>query len=459
MAANNEQLAELTSLKARALKAYATKDYPQSADLYAQACTLQTEIHGDGNPSNAHLLYLYGRSLYQVAIQKSDVLGGAAPEEKEDTSAEASGSGSTTGKGKGKDQEPLAKKGEDAKNPAGLFQFSGDGEYGDDEEEGDDEEGGDESGDEVDDEMGLAWDVLDLARVLFEKQLAPADDDAPATSSTAPTLSAQQLTDTKTMLSDVYDLLGEVSLESENFSQATKDFDCALTLKHELYPLESTFISEAEYKMALALEFSAQDADMSSEEAQKLRDAAAAHLEKSIETCYARIKVEEAKITDDPDTDHAKETKEIQNVREMIVELKQRLHDLRNPAVEEAEDNEMFQGLLGQILGGGQDPLLAKEALEKAVKGANDLTTLVRKKPAPAPSGGKGKRKLDDVAEEAEEEGGEEEASKKVKVEADEAEVGDGEDASETAQAEDGEEAASTEAEAEDEAEDGEEEA
>ncbi|KAI5848791.1 hypothetical protein BZA05DRAFT_322844, partial [Tricharina praecox] len=375
---------ELTSLKARALKAYATKDFPQSADLYAQACTLQTEIHGEDNPTNAHLLYLYGRSLYKVAIQKSDVLGGAAPEEKEKPT-EASGSGSAKGKGKGKETEEHT---EGEKKPAGLFQFTGDEAYDDEEDDDDEEAEGEEGEEEEDDEMSLAWDVLDLARVLFEKQLAPTTSDASTSASVPPTLSAQQITDTKTMLSDVFDLLGEVSLESENFPQATKDFDSALVLKHELYPLESTLISEAEFKMALALEFSAQEPDLSDEDAQKLRDAAATHIEKSIDSCRARITVEEAKITDNPDKNHAKEAKEIENVKDMIVELEQRLHDLRNPPVEEAEGNEALQGLLGQILGGDQDPLLAKEALEKAMKGANDLTTLVRKKPAPAPAAG-----------------------------------------------------------------------
>jgi len=409
MTSNKETLSELTSLKARALKAYATKDFPQSADLYAQACTLQTEIHGEGNPSNAHLLYLYGRSLYKVAIQKSDVLGGAAPEEKERKPVEGSGSG----KEKGKEKEETA---EEEKKPAGLFQFTGDEAYDDDGDEDNEEAEGEDGYEEEDDEMILAWEVLDLARILFEKQLAPPTEEASTSSSTAPpTLSTQQVTDTKTMLSDVFDLLGEVSLESETFPQATKDFNSALALKHELYPLESTLISEAEFKMALALEFSAQDPDLSSEDAKKLRDAAAAHIEGSIDSCHARIKVEKAKISDNPDKDHAKETKEIENVKGMIVELEQRLQDLKNPPVEETQGNEELHGLLGQLLGGDQDPLLAKEALEKAMKGANDLNTLVRKKPSPAAaevSDSKSKRKLEDVAEEAEVE-----TSKKAKVE------------------------------------------
>ncbi|KAF8244826.1 hypothetical protein K440DRAFT_3203 [Wilcoxina mikolae CBS 423.85] len=406
---NSEKLSALTSLKTRALKAYATKDFPLSADLYAQACELQKEINGESNPNNAHLLYLYGRSLYRVAIDKSDVLG-VPTDDKKDKPA--------NGKGKDKDRASISEEPEDkadklaeAKKAAGLFQFHGDENFDD----GDDEEaeGAEEEGDEEDDEMNAAWEVLDLARVFFEKQLAASAEDKETTAETTaetatedketaaenkeeekftiPKLNPQQIKDTKTMLADVYDLLGEVSLESENFPQATKDFDSALTLKTELYPVESTLISEAEFKMALALEFSV-TGDMSSEDAAKLREAAAGHVEKSIESCRARIAAEQAKIDEAAAKDgedvkgkgkatESKESKQIEEVKEMIAELEQRAHDLRNPpAPEEIEGNEQLNGLLGQLLGGGSDPLLSKEALEEAMKSAKDLSGLVRKK-------------------------------------------------------------------------------
>jgi len=418
---NTEKLSALTSLKARALKAYATKDYPLSSDLYAQACELQKEIHGENNPNNAHLLYLYGRSLYRVAIDKSDVLG-VPTGDKEDKPASENG--------KDKDLAAISEEPEDkadklveAKKASGLFQFQGDENFDDEEEEGAEGEGEEE---EDEDEMGAAWEVLDLARVFFEKQLAASTEDKETTAEnkedkeefTIPKLNPQQIKDTKTMLADVYDLLGEVSLESENFPQATKDFDSALTLKNDLYPIESTLISEAEFKMALALEFSA-SGDLSPEDATKLREAAACHVEKSITSCRARITVEQAKIDEAEakagedakgkgKVTESKESKQIEEVKEMIAELEQRVHDLRNPPEPVAlEGNEQLNGLLGQLLGGGSDPLLAKEALEEAMKSANDLSGLVRKKPKSGGEGSTGsssaKRKLEEVEEEVEE--------------------------------------------------------
>lgn len=409
-ASNKEKSASLTSLKARALKAYAIKDYPQSAELYSEACELQTEINGENNPANAHLLYLYGRSLFKVAIDKSDVLGAKGDEKEKAEEAE---------------EEAPGKKGKEAAPTGGLFQFQGDENFDDsDDEEVESDQDGEGEEEEEEDDMAAAWQVLDLARVFFERQLAAPSKSTTDESAPLP-LSEQQIKDTKTMLADVYDLLGEVSLESENFPQATKDFDSSLTLKNELYPSESTLISEAEFKMALALEFSSSSDGISKDDEKKLREAAAGHIEKAIASCRGRIAVEEAKIAEAAakagdsgkgkgKAVESKESKEIENVQEMIGELEQRLHDLRNPPVDEQveEKDAVIKGLLGQILQGGKEPLLSKEALQEAMKGANDLSSLVRKKTkteAPAQIASSGKRKLEDVTEE-------EEASKEKKA-------------------------------------------
>ena len=520
--------AELTSLKARALKAYATKDYALSADLYAQACQLQTELQGEANPANAQLLYLYGRALHKVAIGKSDVLGGGG-----------GGGGSAreegAAKAKGRDMAAISEEPESkadkivqAKKASGLFQFHGDENFDDGDDDDDDDDDGGEGGgadgghdeDEDEDEMSAAWQVLDLARVLFEKQLAesaaagagkpvestegaagsaetaadsaeaaadsaetaadsthtaesrdPASQTAaepssetaePDRSTTAlPALAVQQAQDVKTMLADVYDLLGEVSLESENFPQATQDFEASLALKTELYPVESTLISEAEFKMALALEFSAADEGVAPPDAAKLRDAAATHIDRSIASCRARIAVEQAKLdaaaaapTAPADSEGGAEgtegtgkgkdkgkgrateateasQEEIERVKEMMAELEQRAHDLRHPPdpVElEHESAEEMKGLLGQLLAGGGGSIgsggtgTGAAALQAAMQSANDLSSLVRrrKEARPDAEGSAGsssaKRKLELAPAET---GGEPDGrEKKAKVEA-----------------------------------------
>ncbi|CCX07747.1 hypothetical protein FPQ18DRAFT_317021 [Pyronema domesticum] len=407
-AANDEKRNELEALKARAVKAYATKDFPQSVDIYGEACQLQSEIQGEDNPANAQLLYLYGRALYRVAIDKNDVLG--APTDKADKEKEQSAKGRRDLASVSEEPEEKADKLAQAKKAAGLFQFHGDGEYDESDEEDEDEEGGE--GEDDDDDMAAAWSVLDLARVMFEKQIAADETDKKWTN--------EEAKEVKTMLADVYDLLGEVSLESENFFQATKDFDSSLTLKEELCPLESNLISEAHFKMSLALEYSSTGEGISKDDEKKLRNAAAEHIDKAIDSCKARKAIEEAareladKGKGKAAASEASKDKQIDEIDEIIAELEQRAEDLRNPPPPtQLEQDEQLQGLLGQILGEGKDPMLAKQALEQAMAGANDLSGMVRKKAKPAKEEGSAssssaKRKLDD----AEEEG----ADKKAKV-------------------------------------------
>lgn len=65
----------LDGLIAKATAKYAVKDYSAAAELYSQATELQAELNGEMSVQNADLLYLYGRCLYHVAVQNSDVLG------------------------------------------------------------------------------------------------------------------------------------------------------------------------------------------------------------------------------------------------------------------------------------------------------------------------------------------------------------------------------------------------
>ncbi|CUS11643.1 unnamed protein product [Tuber aestivum] len=467
----------LATLKAQAAKSYAQKDYSAASDFYAQACELQSSINGDDNPQNAHLLYLYGRSLFQVALRRSDVLGGKPAEEQGEKEKKGG-----KGKGKGKDVSDAEGEGDDGKLKAplpavgtkgGFFSFTGDENWDDSEEEGegaDAEEDGD-AGKEGDDDFTLAWEILDFARVLFVKQLGsstssdqsagddttsakaadgpttgtdeakptaqetiadassdpitsiPSPDSALPTTSAIPTSTpAEAKPDIKTLqtaLADTYDLLGEVSLESESFPQATKDLRSSLELKLKLYPPSSTLISEAHFKLSLALEFAAAGEGVTNDDRRKGRESAAVQMELAIASCRARIAKEEAELKElgaEGDKD-GKAKKSLEEAREMVGELEVRLADLRlatpPPTLAEVQDDDQLRGILGQVL--GEDPEEARKRIAEVVGRANDLSGLVRKKPVSAPTEpaaaaagastvivptNGGKRKLEDVVEE-----------------------------------------------------------
>lgn len=106
---------------------------------------------------------------------------------------------------------------------------------------------------EPEDDFNAAWEVLDLARAIYEKQQDVSDE-------------------VKMKLADVFIALGDVSLETgafisvylpntrversfaEKFDQAINDYSAGLALKTDLLPLSSRQIAEAHYKLSIVLD-------------------------------------------------------------------------------------------------------------------------------------------------------------------------------------------------------------
>ena len=85
------------------------------------------------------------------------------------------------------------------------------------------------------DDLTLAWEALDTARCIYLANPAP--------EFTQP-------------LIDVFQALGDVSMESEAFPQAAIDYSQALTLLQESNCPDQRIIAEAHYKIALAYDYS-----------------------------------------------------------------------------------------------------------------------------------------------------------------------------------------------------------
>lgn len=332
--------ARLVDLTARASQKYSMKDYNEASDLYAQATELQAELNGEMAVENAELLYLYGRSLYQVGVSKSDVLGGKPSGE---PGAEGSDKKEVTQKD-GKPTIALAKGQETTTSPANkpYFQFTGDENLAasDDEEEGDEETGDaeDDNADAEEDDFTAAWESLDLARLLFDRKLqslleSPGNEAAAEGSS--------EVRHVKERLADAHDLLAEISLEHENFSPAVTDLRASLSLKEELYPPESGIIAEAHYKLSLALEFGSTSTAAADAEKTGLgnpthfdkagRDEAAQHMEAAIQSAKLRLKREEDILNSEFPDEQTLEQKRrvskesIQDLKEMIADMDQRV--------------------------------------------------------------------------------------------------------------------------------------
>ncbi|KAL4889727.1 hypothetical protein BDV59DRAFT_186064 [Aspergillus ambiguus] len=397
----------LDDLIQRASAKDAVKDFNAAAELYSEATELQAKLKGEMSPENADLLYAYGKALYNVAVSKSDVLGSKVAGETQaqpgSSSGEKTTSSDTTSSSNNLVQNAIASGA--AKNATlgeattakktentAFFQFTGDENYDDSESE-QDGEGDGEAEDEDDDDFANAFEVLDLARILYHKRLTAVEEECGKGKSSEVPPNVRHI---KERLADTYDLQAEISLEAERFADAVSDLRTTLELRQSLFPVEDPSVAECHYKLSLALEFNS--ANKANDEAgndgkpekidEEMRAEAAAQMEKAIESCRLRMVQEEKRLTDESlEEDKATAIKrKIANVKEIVADMEQRLTDLRRPPVSledsNAQNEAFLKGILGQMI--GQTPAQQAARLDAASKNANDLSGLVKKRKQPS---------------------------------------------------------------------------
>lgn len=344
-----DKRAQLDDLITRAAAKDATKDHNAASELYSQATELQAELNGELSPENADLLYAYGKSLYNVAVSKSDVLGSKVAGEPQPSSnapaAKATSAGSAATGGNLVKDAISSSMNQNASKPAKdvnaqldaapskpFFQFTGDENFVDSEDEDEEENG--EGEDEEEDDFENAFEVLDLARILYLKKLQVAEESSTDKGKGKPGDLPADLKHIKERLADTYDLQAEISLEGERFSDAVTDLRTALDLRNTLFPFEDPSVAECHYKLSLALEFASVQQQGEEDDGQEktvdeeMRKEAATQMERAIESCKVRMASEEKKLEADKDMDEDKVTaakRKISNVKEIIADMEQRV--------------------------------------------------------------------------------------------------------------------------------------
>ncbi|KAJ2508529.1 hypothetical protein H4217_008536, partial [Coemansia sp. RSA 1939] len=280
----------ISELLERGTRAFALGTWAEAIDSFGELSSVTEQTFGSESQRYADCLVMYGRALLQYAVEQSALLAQRALADAATTAAGGGGSSSKSGGGGGgggdkkkkteheeQEQEQDAVEGAPAKRA--KFSFEGepdfrqvegpssaaeeeDGASGkagegpsskgkgkavddqqqqsdkdedEDEDEASDKEGeGEEDEDEDEDDFAAAWDVLDVARVIQAKA-----------------------TDRKSRLkyAETLMLLGDVSMESENFAQAATDFAQALEVKQQYLGDDSRELAELYYKVALAFEY------------------------------------------------------------------------------------------------------------------------------------------------------------------------------------------------------------
>ena len=339
----SEHASSTSDFVARATAKYAQKQYREAAELYSQATELQAEEHGEMSPLNADLLFCYGRCLYHVAIQNSDVLGSKVVKEapSEPRSSERDAPGAVSGslsKAAPTNGQSLHDNDARPKGQAANLQFIGDENYVDSDEDPEGDVAPSDHAEEEDD-FSNAFEILDLARVLLSKSL---QETATPQSSGDHREDDNKTTRLKERLADTYDLQAEISLEGEQFPSAVRDLQAALDIRTQIYPSHSNIVAETHYKLSLALEFvsaspTQAEAGIGNAEhtgpsaGHHLRKEAIEHMEAAITSCTLRIAREEDRLA--ASLAHAQSgtaaknslREEIDDVKDMVREMKQRV--------------------------------------------------------------------------------------------------------------------------------------
>ncbi|CAH6720505.1 putative NASP-related protein Sim3p [[Candida] jaroonii] len=350
---------EVEKLLKSGAKNLGEKNYEQAVEDYSKACGLHQEETGEIEPD---LFMMYGKALYESGVSQSDVLGGQEITSEKIEEAK----GEDDDEGDAFQFNDLAA--EEFAEAGGEEEEQSEEEEGPSVEEDEEEEQGEEQEEQEEEktDMELAWEILEIARGLYEKKLD--DNKAEESKLTIPYLTSDKDTPTneyvKTLksLSEVYDLLGEVSLESEHFPQAASDLESSLEMRKKLYDNDySGLIGESHFKLSLALEFCLED--------DTAKEKAANHIK-------AAIKI--LKNDSQKNPDKKKENDEI------IGSLSERLDEIGSNA--EDAINKQKQDMLQDILGSSKGTeLLVKLSSSPLIptpgpSKVNDLTSMVKKR-------------------------------------------------------------------------------
>jgi len=304
-----------------------------AVDNLAESCEILSKVFGETAEECAEAYYYYGKSLLEMSRMENRVLGNALEgvdiETNEDDPSESS---VVEDPEKMTKDEKLEVQGKVAEALEENFEnhdriartHTGDEEEDEDDEDddqddkdgeegkGDDKEAGksDEVGnkpedksEDVDDEeepsnLQLAWEMLELAKVIYGRTVDSATGDRKVAA--------------ETKVCEAFLCLGEVSLENENYSQAVADFTECLNKRKANLPADSRSIAETHYQLGVAQAF-----DGKYEDAEHC-------LRNAIEVLETRIsnlgKMETSQYL----------AKEINDLEDLVTEIKEKIEDHKN---------------------------------------------------------------------------------------------------------------------------------
>ncbi|CAJ1061103.1 nuclear autoantigenic sperm protein isoform X3 [Xyrichtys novacula] len=323
-------------------------DVVSAVGVFQDACSMLAGKYGDTADECGEAFFLCGKSLLELARMENSVLGNAlegVPEESEE------------------EEQPKDSNIESANNL--------DDDDDDDDDEDDDEDGEPNGQEKEEDEVGnlqLAWEMLEVAKVIYKRKESKED---------------------QLMAAQTYLKLGEVSAESGNYPQALEDFQECLTLQLKHLPPHSRLLAETHYHVATTLCYMDQYSQ------------AIQHYNSSIKVIETRLAMLQEVIAAAEGADAAAEEKrEMEELKQLLPDIREKVEDAKESQRTGSAASQAIQQTLGgastssafMCENGGassssssafpapsQIPVKSESA--SSSKAASDISHLVRKKP------------------------------------------------------------------------------
>ncbi|XP_039887455.1 histone-binding protein N1/N2-like isoform X12 [Simochromis diagramma] len=263
-------------------------DVVSAVNVFQEACSMLAEKYGDTADECGEAFFLCGKSLLELARMENSVLGNAlegVPEESEE------------------EEQPSSS---NVESPDNL-------------DDDDDDEDGEKNGqDKEEEEVGnlqLAWEMLEVAKVIYKRK---------------------ESTEDQLMAAQAYLKLGEVSAESGNYPQALDDFQECLALQLKYLPPHIRLLAETHYHVATTLCYMDQYSQ------------AIQHYNSSIKVIETRLAMLQEVIDAAEGTDGAAEEKnELDELKLLLPDIREKVEDAKESQKTASAASQAIQQTLG----------------------------------------------------------------------------------------------------------------
>ncbi|XP_058408226.1 nuclear autoantigenic sperm protein isoform X4 [Diceros bicornis minor] len=327
-------------------------DIPAAVNAFQEAASLLGKKYGETANECGEAFFFYGKSLLELARMENGVLGNALEgvhveeeegEKTEDESLVENNDNIDETEGSEEEDKENDKAEEETPNDSVLENKSL--------QENEEEEIGN---------LELAWDMLDLAKIIFKRQ---------------------ETKEAQLYAAQAHLKLGEVSVESENYVQAVEEFQACLNLQEQYLEAHDRLLAETHYQLGLAYGYNSQ------------YDEAVAQFSKSIEVIEKRMAVlnEQMKEAEGSPTEYQKE---IEELKELLPEIREKIEDAKESqhsgnVAELALKATLVESSTSGFMPSGGGSSVSMIASRKPTDGASssncvtDISHLVRKKRKP----------------------------------------------------------------------------